>query len=214
MIHLIKAHREFLSMLLLTGMLVLGGHLPYRLESALFFVVVFLVALLSSTRNAIQTALLGVSTVFYLLAWHDAFHQVLLSAMFCVSGLICLAYGVSSTIAFVLTSREVSRREVFALVNCYMLVGYFFALLYTLVENAAPGSFLLPARPERLMDSLIYLSFSTMTTVGYGDAAPVSTLAQRLCVSQAVFGQFYFALVVAYLLNKLFQQGRDVGDQQ
>ena len=210
----VSGNRELIIMLLLLGMLVGGGHLPSQLESAVFFVVVFLVALIASVRNPVQFTLLGVSTVLYVLAWRSSFHAVLLTTMFCVSGLMCLAYGVTYTIRFVLTSREVSRRSVYALVNCYLLMGFFWALLYTLVEGFAPGSFSLTGgKTERVMDSLVYFSFVTMTTVGFGDILPQSVLAQRLSVAQAVFGQFYFALVVAYLLNRLFQQRRDAGDE-
>lgn len=56
------------------------------------------------------------------------------------------------------------------------------------------------------MDTFIYYSFVTMATVGYGDMFPVSLLSQRLSIVQAILGQFYFSLIVAYLINRLFQE--------
>ena len=47
----------------------------------------------------------------------------------------------------------------------------------------------------------LYFSFVTMTTLGYGDIAPVSAIARVLAYMQAVFGQFYIAILVAGLVG-------------
>ena len=201
-----KRNKHLIITIMLVGMLVGGGHLPPQIESLVFYLVVFGVALIAHARNRSLNILLGCSTLFYLLAWLNAFHEVHFNLLFCVSGLICLVYSITSSIHFILKSKEVTLGEVFALINCYFIMGFFWALLYTLVEGFSPGSFTMVVRQERIMDSFIYFSFSTMTTVGYGDVLPHAVLAQRLSITQAIFGQFFFALVVAYLLNKLFQQ--------
>jgi len=198
---------------MLLGMLVGGGHLPQRIESLLFYIVVFGVALLAYARNRFLNILLGCSTLAYLVAWLNAFHDMRFNVLFCVSGLLCLTCGITSTIHFVLKAKDVSIQEVFALVSCYLIMGFAWALLYTLVEGFTPGAFIIHTVQDRIMDCFIYFSFATMTTVGYGDMLPHSTLAQRLSITQAIFGQFYFALVVAYLLNKLFQHRGAAGEK-
>jgi hypothetical protein len=45
-----------------------------------------------------------------------------------------------------------------------------------------------------------------MTTLGYGDIAPVSTIARMLTYMQAVFGQFYIAILVAGLVSAYISQ--------
>jgi len=202
----IRNHRQFSITLLLFGMLICGGHLPHRIESMVFYLVVFCVALLSHVRGRLFAVILTGSTICYLLAWTSDFHDVKYNLLFCAAGLSCLWYGIHSIVHYVLRSSRVTLGEVFALVNCYLLLGFFFALLYTVVFGFSPDAFVPQPHQERVIDSFIYFSFATMTTLGYGDIIPHSVLAQRLCVTQAVFGQFYFALVVAYLLNKLFQQ--------
>jgi len=47
----------------------------------------------------------------------------------------------------------------------------------------------------------LYFSFVTMATLGYGDIAPVSAIARALAYIQAVFGQFYIAILVAGLVG-------------
>ncbi|MFP5238495.1 MAG: ion channel, partial [Acidobacteriota bacterium] len=193
----IANNKQIIVTCMLLGALVGGGHLPPKIDSLLFYATILAVALIGFARNAYLNVLLVVSSTSFLLAWFHAFHDIHFDILFCVSGLLCLLYGIATTVRFVLTSKEVSRREIFALVNCYLALGYFWALLYTLVQGIRPGSFNMPHQVERVMDTMVYFSFATMTTVGYGDMSPHSMLAQRLAVTQAVMGQFYFALVVA-----------------
>jgi voltage-gated potassium channel len=63
-----------------------------------------------------------------------------------------------------------------------------------------------------LIDSrLIYFSFVSLTTLGYGDITPQTALAERLSALEAIMGQFYIAVVVAYLVSSYFAQRRAPG---
>jgi hypothetical protein len=46
----------------------------------------------------------------------------------------------------------------------------------------------------------LYFSFTTLSTVGYGDIVPVSGIARILAMSEAVFGMFYVTLLIARLV--------------
>ena len=85
----------------------------------------------------------------------------------------------------------------------YLLLGILWALGYTLVEIASPGSF---NGIERAMDGSwqsgwLYFSFVTMTTLGYGDISPITPLARLLAYLQATVGMFYIAILVAGLVG-------------
>jgi hypothetical protein len=54
---------------------------------------------------------------------------------------------------------------------------------------------------------LVYYSFVTMTTVGYGDITPVSPPARTLAWLEAMMGQFYIAVLVAFLVGIRVSQG-------
>jgi hypothetical protein len=54
---------------------------------------------------------------------------------------------------------------------------------------------------------LVYYSFVTMTTVGYGDITPVSPPARTLSWLEAMMGQFYIAVLVAALVGIRISQG-------
>ena len=46
-----------------------------------------------------------------------------------------------------------------------------------------------------------YFSFVTLTTIGFGDIAPVSRVARMLAVMEAIAGMFYVAVLVARLVS-------------
>ena len=73
----------------------------------------------------------------------------------------------------------------------------------SLFHWAAPGSFAgLPADAGVHFDSsLVFFSFVTMTTLGYGDIVPASPAARSLATLQAVVGQLYLAVLVARLVG-------------
>ncbi|MGB5920593.1 MAG: potassium channel family protein, partial [Syntrophobacteria bacterium] len=55
----------------------------------------------------------------------------------------------------------------------------------------------------------------TLTTLGYGDITPVTRLARSLCILEAVIGQLYLVVQVAWLVglhvsqSMLKKTGRD-----
>jgi Ion channel len=52
-----------------------------------------------------------------------------------------------------------------------------------------------------LASNLIYFSFATLTTTGYGDVSPVHPIARSLCNLEAIFGQLYPATLLARLVT-------------
>ncbi|MGB5172144.1 MAG: ion channel [Eudoraea sp.] len=83
--------------------------------------------------------------------------------------------------------------------NGYLLLGMLFASLVAFCELHIPGSF--PMAKDTDME-LMYYTFITLTTAGYGDVTPNLPLAQSLSMLIAITGQFYVAIVVAIIVGK------------
>ena len=79
----------------------------------------------------------------------------------------------------------------------YLIIGAIGANIYSLVLQADPAAFSIP-RPTKT--TLLYFSLAAMSTLGYGDIAPVNSFARMLAVTQAVSAQFYIATVIARLV--------------
>jgi hypothetical protein len=80
-------------------------------------------------------------------------------------------------------SGRITNHRVIGAVLLYLTIGVVFVALYTLVDALAPGSFTgLKARDQvSLPPDLVYFSFTTLTTVGFGDVVPVHPFASSLC---------------------------------
>ncbi|MEO1530437.1 MAG: potassium channel family protein [Planctomycetota bacterium] len=84
----------------------------------------------------------------------------------------------------------------------YILIGLFFASINAVLLQLDPQSMVLPKDETEPFFQLIYFSFVTLTTVGYGDVLPASNAARMLAAYEAVIGQSYVAVVVGLLVGK------------
>src|SRR5262249_38672577 len=105
--------------------------------------------------------------------------------------------------------RSVSADAVYASFCGYLLLGLVFGHIYSMVECMIPGSFYGDHAIGEKFEAewhrqflLIYFSFITLTTVGYGDMKPMGDLARGLVVIEAISGQFYIAVLVAELIGR------------
>jgi hypothetical protein len=115
-------------------------------------------------------------------------------------------------IAQVWQSTEVNRGVILGLMCGYIcigLVGFFICISVELLE---PGSFsglpTLKLNPEAYGDGLIYYSFITLLTIGYGDITPISQLARNASVVIGLMGQFYLVIVTAVVIEKYIRHSR------
>lgn len=114
-----------------------------------------------------------------------------------------LLVAISFTLKQVVVGTDINVNRLAGAVCVYLLLGVIWAMFYTLVNAVSPGSFagFAPMVDLGWDSEWLYFSFVTMTTLGYGDILPVSATARGLAYMQAVFGQFYIAILVAGLVG-------------
>ena len=99
----------------------------------------------------------------------------------------------------------------------YMLFGLIWAQSYLLIELYSPNSFNINGLPDvplihQLTASLIYFSFVTLTTIGYGDITAINPFARALVMFEGLMGQLFPAILIARLVSlQIYQKesGRD-----
>lgn len=130
---------------------------------------------------------------------HITFFQY--SAILAVMGFLFVT--ITFTLRQVVVGTEINANRLVGAICVYLMLGVIWALAYSLVELAAPGSFGgVAAGQDAGWDSeWLYFSFVTLTTLGYGDILPLSALARALAYMEAVTGQFYVAILVAGLVS-------------
>jgi hypothetical protein len=86
----------------------------------------------------------------------------------------------------------------------YLTIGITFVALYGFMTLLVPKAFNgLPALQDNLSvaSNLIYFSFVTLTSVGYGDIVPLHPIARSLANIEAIIGQLYPATLLARLVT-------------
>jgi hypothetical protein len=87
----------------------------------------------------------------------------------------------------------------------YLLIAMFFAFLYGLVEEIAPGAFVIPSggmgpvNPHG--ETFYYFSIVTLTTVGFGDILPMNPFVRSLVMLEALIGTLYPAILIGRLVT-------------
>jgi hypothetical protein len=92
-------------------------------------------------------------------------------------------------------------------VSAYLLAGLAFAYGYELVSAVTGEPFFATIEDPRTVD-YVYFSFTTLTTVGYGDLTARTELGRMLAVSEALLGQLYLVTVVALIVANLGRERR------
>ena len=84
----------------------------------------------------------------------------------------------------------------------YLLIGLLWALVYILLNNLKSGVIAFEGDP-----SLFYFSFTTLTTLGYGDIVPKGRYVMMLANFEAISGQIFLAVFIARLVGLHTAQG-------
>ena len=116
------------------------------------------------------------------------------------AGAVMLGLCVWVIFLYVLRSREVTVDTLFASIVAYVFIALAFSRVYEITQTIHPGSFGPSEAPYSSLE-LSYFSLVTIATLGYGDILPRSPLTQVLAVLEAVVGQFYVAVLVAWLVS-------------
>ncbi|MGO9373962.1 MAG: potassium channel family protein [Syntrophobacteraceae bacterium] len=100
-----------------------------------------------------------------------------------------------------LIRERASGHRIAGAVTIYLLLGLIWTRLYQLLELVSPGSFRFPAGEDLNASALTYFSFVTLATLGYGDITPISLVARDLAVLEAIMGQLYLVILIAWLVS-------------
>ncbi len=117
------------------------------------------------------------------------------------------AYALFILIAIVSIGVDVLVRERVT-VNCilgsicvYLFLGMFFAFLYGIVALLVPAA-LEGGSPRALTPhDLLYFSYMTLTTTGYGDITPTHPVVRMLATFESITGALYLAVMISRLVG-------------
>ena len=182
----------------------LKGYVQLRLLLDISFSVVFITAVFTVSRKK-KFLVLGIVLALPMIIslWSKYFlvsdSVVIWGRIF---GIVFFGFAVVHMAQFIYRAQEVTKEVVFSAVAVYLILALMWTFIYTVLELLEPGSFNIPDNKIRESSQIfLYFSFVTITTLGYGDITPLTEKATSLAILEALIGQIYLVVVIAWLVG-------------
>jgi len=118
-----------------------------------------------------------------------------------VLSIISYVYAIYIIVKHVIEEENVTKDTIFGSISIYIILGILWGIIYILLYacdmitiNIAKGGI--------IGEDLLYYSFVTLITIGYGEMTPGNGLAKFLSVFEALAGQLYLTVLVGVLIGK------------
>ena len=189
----------------------LYGIIGELLSSAIFLYAIIIIVRTFSLHQKLFRFYLGIAGLAFgletvtRLGWYNPeaiFFLFFIQAVYA----IYLGVAVFLILRDVLFCRQITADTIRGGICVYFLIGFVWALLYGIVASFDPQAFSQPLIGGESYSKVIYFSFVTLTTLGYGDIIPVSPLAKMLTNLEAIIGQMYPAILIAILVGGYLSQ--------
>ncbi len=174
-------------------------------QVVLSFVVFTGIQLISnSIRHFLVGFAMGIVAIIFI--WLGAESGLLpvvkfLRAFFTSAFLTFLSYRLFNIIW---NSPKITLNIISAAVSGYFLIGLFGGQLFQFINLLVPNSYNLNQGSD--LYQLTYFSFTTLTSLGFGDVLPLTAPAQSIALLIGITGQLYLTILVAMLVGKYLIQ--------
>jgi len=124
------------------------------------------------------------------------------------TGVVLLA-AVVMIVRRVLGFGTVTMQSIYGALSAYLIIGLMFAAFFAAIYHLSGDPFFAPGEPNNTQ-TFQYFSFTTLTTLGYGDFTAAGNSGRAVAVLEALTGQVFLATLVARLVAAF----RGAGDRQ
>lgn len=172
-----------------------------------FFTGIFLCAAFSiSTKRRMVVYFAVMLTVLFWIAYIGNWHDLKMFIRYLQ--IIFFFFMVTALVREISETPTVTKTVMVDAITAYLLLGFAFSLLVTVVNQLIPGSYSvvqsggINAKDFDPIRQNIYYAFVTFTTTGYGDILPVAPVAKSLAILISISGQLYIAIIISLLVGK------------
>ncbi len=134
--------------------------------------------------------------------------QLPLDTLLSVTAAAFYVFVLSVIVSHVFSARRIRKDDVVGAFSGYILIALFWGRLYALAWMLVPGSFNISSNIDWELKSwntlhalFDYFSFTTITSIGYGDITTIGPISDTLVWLEVMCGQFYMAVVVASIVG-------------
>jgi len=185
----------------------IGGFLSAGL---LFYTIVLVVWNLSPPKALLSLYMaIAALALFLQIAGNLGINQSASPTLALVSQAIFSLYlGIAACVIIksLFTTTKFTLETVAGGISVYFLIGYIWALFYGMISTVNREAFSQPLVENGTFTRATHFSFTTLTTLGYGDIVPFTELATVLTNLQAIIGQMYPAVLISILVGGYLSQ--------
>ncbi len=157
-----------------------------------------------SRKRRIAAITLAVLALVAGIPWQLTGGQVMWLTLFSYAALFLFqAMIILILIDFIFATDTMNRDVLYAACTIYIILGNAFTALYMIIYTLDTEAFFVSGSLEDPLpwQRIVYFSYSTLTTLGYGDIAPVSAWAQSVSSVEAMIGLLYIAIILGRLVS-------------
>jgi hypothetical protein len=114
------------------------------------------------------------------------------------TGLVLL-FAVVVIVGRVLSFSTVTIQSIYGVLSAYLIIGLMFATFYAAIDHLTGHAFFSNGQQDTTQ-TYQYFSFTTLTTLGYGDFTAAQNGGRAVAVLEALTGQIFLATLVARLV--------------
>ncbi|GAB4231076.1 MAG: hypothetical protein Tsb0021_09350 [Chlamydiales bacterium] len=125
-------------------------------------------------------------------------------------------YLISIVLPYVLKHKRADIEDLYASVSLYILLGLAWSSIYQAIEFYSPNAFQIHRNeiPDALrVSDLIYFSFTTLTTLGYGDVTPVLSQAKMVSIIEAIMGVLFLSTIISRTIGLYIYELKEKEEQ-
>ena len=214
--HILSAKAMYLTIALFAFILLspgVGAHHRVQIIMHVCFTAILLAALwaLDQSWRRVVATIAGLPWIATF--WIDMFFAVSawVYLLGTVSMVVFFIFLIEQMIRSIVDRSRVTQDTIYQAVSAYLMLGVMWMGFYLIVYRVNPEAFSVAGTPglgsaDAAWKHLLYLSYATLTTLGYGDITPVAPMARALAMVEATVGPLYLAVLLARLVGRFSRQ--------
>ena len=105
-------------------------------------------------------------------------------------------------VEYIFVVERVGRDVIYSACTIYIILGNLFSAVFMIIHTLDPAAFASSTMSVPLpWQHMVYFSYATLTTLGYGDVTPVSAWAQSVAAVEAMLGLLYIAIILGRMAS-------------
>ena len=110
------------------------------------------------------------------------------------------AYATWRMLTGIVRSERVTGNVLAGALATYIMAGLAFAVVYAVIASRRPDAFVTASAAPASFPDLVYFSFVTLLTIGFGDVTPAAPIARAIVLCEGLFGVVFTTVVMASLV--------------